>query len=160
MAQSDPTIQAAMQNSRDSVTLQVATLNENLKNAYLGIEFPSWLVSYKAGRAKADTAPKPPLAYEVGTTPDAVALNVTWAYVKNGTAPVCDMPPIPGEALHPSGTSLIGKVISGTGGVWFSAQQGDATPIGDTVAGMSLDGVSGLFTRYGSPFGGWFKKVG
>lgn len=151
-----------MANSRTSTLAQIQNLNQNLKDQYLNIVWPGWLISLNAGRVNASTAPKPPNGYELTTEVDATDTTgqTIWCFPQIGTTPVCEMPPIPGEAQHATGVALIGSAILDAPG-WFSIQIGDKTPVGMVVAGTSQDGQSGLFKRHGAAMGGgWFQKVG
>jgi len=74
---------------------------------------------------------------------------------------VCALPPIP--ALPAAPVPGMGKIGTQSDGApeWFNALAGDTTPIGRTIYGMSQDGITGLFKKFGAPVGaGYFEKVG
>src|SRR5438309_2104137 len=85
------TLEAAMQNTTNAVTLQVGQFNEQLKGIYL-TSFSNWAISVTAGRSDNSNPPLPPNGYIVGYVTEGPA---SWAYPKVGTTPVCEMPPIP-----------------------------------------------------------------
>ncbi|MDE3165196.1 MAG: hypothetical protein KGN36_05270 [Acidobacteriota bacterium] len=94
---SETSLEAAMANTAAAVTNQVSQLNQSLKTNYLA-QFNAWAQDVMNGRSDPSTAPKPPLAYVVGSFTDATNPNAHWAYPEPGTQPVCDMPPVPQPA--------------------------------------------------------------
>lgn len=165
------TLQSAQANTLASVTAQVAALNQNRKAFYLNIQFPNYIAPILDGRPVVGDPPKPPVGYVVGYFDDPTTgpgsegpyqgAPVRWAYPALGTDPVCEMPPVPGVVTHASGTGLIGNTVKDGGGEWFVALKGDTTAVGAVIPGTSLDGVSGLFKRFGAPVGtGWYQKIG
>jgi hypothetical protein len=91
---SQTTLEAAMANTLAAVNLQVEQFNQQIKAGYL-TTFNNWSISVMAGRLDNTNPPKPPNAYVVGFFTDSTNSKAQWAYPMTGTAPVCEMPPVP-----------------------------------------------------------------
>lgn len=165
------TLQAAQANVLAAITAEVADLNGNLKKVYMDA-FNGWLVSWNAGRVSdSSTAPKPPMAFVVGSFTDTTSgagtvgaygpNPIMWATPQMGTAPVCDMPQIPVLPVPQSQLSAnkihVGRSL---GQGWWSAGTDDTFPSGQTTPPVtSDDGATGVFVKYGAPVGaGWYLK--
>lgn len=155
---------AAQANVLAAATALVAALNASLIDHFTNVDFANWVLNWTNGKiSDPATAPQPPRAYVVAYFTDPTNSTIQWAYATQGSAAVCAMPTIPGLTPHPTGLMMIGKETEAPG--WFASLIGDQTPSGTTAPGTSLDGVTGIFQKVGSPvnapgaFIGWFHLV-
>lgn len=146
----------AQQNQAASSAIMVANLNSNLKVIYL-TAFNNWALSVLAARIPNTNPPQPPTGYVV-SAPDAEGFQ--WPVM--GTAPVCDMPPVPADTFTaPVTVPNTISVGSSIGGAWFSVGAGDTFKPGMTTPPVtSADGVTGTFEKFAAPVGaGWYLKT-
>ena len=153
---------AAQANQLASTKIMVQLANDNLKSIYL-TGFNNWKVNVDAGRIPNTNPPHPPLGYAV-STPDANGFQ--WPVI--GTAPVCDMPPIPEDHFTPvpkvTGTIEVGHKITGK---WFQVGPNDAFPAdgptnGTTPPVANMDNPTELHTyqKYPTAVGaGWYLQL-
>jgi hypothetical protein len=84
---------------------QIASkMNEQLKTGYLA-GYSNWALQVQVGRPDGTAPPHPPLEQIVVTGPDG------WPYFTQGTKFVCDMPPLPSEALRTKGVIHVGPRV-------------------------------------------------
>jgi hypothetical protein len=88
-----------------------------------------------------------------------------WSYAPNPDVPLCAAIPLSPDLTHendppPPNQIMIGLPVHGAPG-WWTALKGDSVPSGETVPGVSQDGIFGMWLKYGAAVGtGWYRKVG
>jgi len=147
---------AAQANQLASTQIMVQQLNNNLKTIYL-TAFNNWKISVDAGRIANTNPPQPPKAYVV-SPPDAHGFQ--WPVV--GTAPVCDVPPIPDD--HFTKTTPAPNTIDighNIGGKWFAVGPNDSFTPGMTTPPIpDVAGTLHTYEKYAAPVGaGWYLQL-
>ena len=152
-----PTLQSAINNSKVAAVANCALLNANRKTIYLN-KFTSWALAVSQGFGDNTNPPQPPVAFV-----PTVDLDSGFTFPALGTILVCAMPPIPdmprtAPILVPNTISVGAHMISDATGKWFSVGPTDSFGAGLTTPPVtSADGVFGIFSKFGSPFGaGWY----
>jgi hypothetical protein len=152
-----PTLQNAINNSKVVAVANCALLNANLETVYLN-KFASWSLGVTVHGASNANPPEPPMAFV-----PTVDLASGFTFPELGKTPVCAMPPIPSgppvpPVLVPNTIAVGIHIVSDATGKWFSVEPTDTFGAGLTTPPVtSADGVFGIFSKYGSPFGGgWY----
>jgi hypothetical protein len=147
----DTTIEAARANVLASSQAHVESLNEDLKKIYQAA-FDGWKYSVDAGRIDNTNPPKPPASYRLAK-PDSNG----FVWPEQGTEPVCEMPPIPENRLHPpqppAGTIDVGADL---GGGWYATGEHDRVKSGTVITlpnGLKLRKVGFCMGN------GWYQQV-
>lgn len=137
------TIDAVLKQAAVAAAAYTAQWNEALKSGYLAA-FQAFAQGVSEGIKQAVDAPKPPMAWVVGSYTDPGS-GVTFPAPVVGTTPVCDMPglpPAPPPAIHPPVDNSVASVIS--------APPNDPWPVGYKFT--KPDGSVWQKQAWGNPF--------
>jgi hypothetical protein len=145
----------------------VGVQNNRLIQQYDGA-FNNWVYAIQQGGSKQVPVPVVPNGWLVNLITDGA--DVGFSFAVPGTSPVCAALPIPVGLLDPTPIlppnyiDVGNHIVSDPSPIptWFTVGGKDTYPSGKTTppGTESSDGIVGTYLRVGSPFGGWYEKVG